>query len=493
MTVALCEVPIGQVEEELVGLAGQLSAGLCRWLLVLGEFDRRQGWAGWGIRSCVHWLSIRLAVSPSTARAQLRVAHALAGLPLVTAQFASGRLSYSQVRALCRVADATNEAELVGLAQEMNADQLERMCRLLRGLDDATDSEVADLTSMTVRWGDDGTATVRVRLPNEDAALVVAAVEERVKKMALPGEVPWEARRATALAELVADGASVTSSTRERPLVHITVPLADLESAKGGTIDGRPIADDTLRRMLCDGSVVGVALDEHGRPVAVGTKVRVPSTRIQRAVDVRDGRVCTYPGCGRPAEETHHVVHWVDGRRTAVEILTSLCGYHHRAHHRGRFDIGLDPADGLVRFTRPGGGVILARAATRGAAPSAFPVEPGTVPTRWDGSPLRVAELTPPWKEHTAPTGLRFTSPEPPEATAARLAPTLGCRLEHEGEVWVTSAPDLITVTPDQAGAASLVTVELTTHPRQLTTTFRAIGLTSLAADAPHSPGGDDG
>jgi len=400
MSVALCEVPIGRVEEELVGLAGQLSAGLCRGLLLLGEFDRRQGWAGWGIRSCAHWLSIRLAVSPSTARAQLRVAHALAGLPLVTEQFAVGRLSYSQVRALCRVADATNEADLVQLAQEMNADQLERMCRLLRGLDDATDAEVPDLTSITVRWGEDGTATIRVRLPNDDAAVVVAAVEERVKKAGLPGEVPWEARRALALAEVVADGAQVASPVRERPLVHITVPLADLEAAKGGTVDGRPIADATLRRMLCDGSVVGVALDAHGQPVSVGTRTRVPSTRIQREVDVRDGRVCTYPGCGRPSEETHHV---------------------------------------------------------------------------------------------TAPTGLRFASPEPPEATAARLAPTLRSRFEHEGNVWVTSTPDLITVTPGQAGAGSLVTIELTTHPRQLTTTLTAIGLTVAHADVPDSPGGDDG
>ncbi len=324
---ALSEVPIGRVEEELVGLAGQLSAGLCRWLLLLAEFDRREGWAGWGIRSCVHWLSIRLAISPSTARAQLRVAHALAGLPLVTEQFASGRLSYSQVRALCRVADATNEAELVRLAQEMNADQLERMCRLLRGLDDDTDAEVPDRTSLVTRWGDDGTATIRARLPVDDAAVITAAVEERMKKMDLPRELPWDARRALALAELVADGAQVTAPARERPLVHITLPLADLEAGRGGTIDGRPIADATVRRMLCDGSVVGVVLDDAGRPVSVGTKVRVPSPRIQRAVDVRDGRVCTYPGCGRPAEETHHVVHWVEGRRTAVEILTSLCGF----------------------------------------------------------------------------------------------------------------------------------------------------------------------
>lgn len=42
--------------------------------------------------------------------------------------------------------------------------------------------------------------------------------------MGLPGEVPWEARRAQALAELVADGQSITAPARERPLAHITGP-----------------------------------------------------------------------------------------------------------------------------------------------------------------------------------------------------------------------------------------------------------------------------
>jgi len=42
-------------------------------------------------------------------------------------------------------------------------------------------------------------------------------------------------------------------------------------------------------------------------------------------------------------------------------------------------------------------------------------------------------------------------------------------------------------------GAGSVVTVELTTHPRQLTTTLTAIGLTVNHADVPDSPGGDDG
>ncbi len=495
MTTSLCEVPIGRVEEELVGLAGQLSAGLCRWLLLLGEFDRREGWAGYGISSCVHWLSIRLAISPSTARAQLAVGHALAGLPVLTGEFAAGRLSYSQVRALCRVADTSNEAELVRLAQSMNADQLERMCRLMKGLDNGVDIDAGARTSMVTRWSDDGTATIRVRLPNDHAAAVVAAVEERVKKMSLPANLPWEARRASALCEVVADGASVAAPNRERPLVHILIPLADLEAGRGGTIDGHPIADATIRRMLCDGSVVGVALDAAGNPVAVGTKARVPSVKVQRAVDVRDGKVCTYPGCGRPAQETHHVEHWVDGHRTDVEILTSLCGHHHRAHHRGQFNIDIHPATRQVRFTRPGGGLILDRAPTTGTPgdiPSRFPTQQGTVPSRWDGSQLRASELTPPLKEQSEPTGLRFGTYLRPETAAARIGTTLRCRFEQEGNLWVTSTPDLITITPEPAGG-SLITIELTTHPHQLTTTLTAIGLTALRPEAPTSPGADDG
>ncbi|MEO5679354.1 MAG: DUF222 domain-containing protein [Acidimicrobiales bacterium] len=486
-TALVCEVPIGRVEEELVSLAGQLSAGLCRWLLLLGEFDRREGWAGFGISSCVHWLSIRLAISPSTARAQLAVAHALAGLPTITEHFAAGRLSYSQVRALCRVADAKNEAELVELARNMNAGQLERMCRLLRSVDDDTDVEAAASTSLTARWADDGTATIRVRLPTEDATVLMAAVEERLRKMDLPDTLPWEVRRAHALIEVVAEGAAATAPGRERPLVHITVPLADLEAGQGGTIDGRPIADANVRRMLCDGAVVGVVVDASGRPVAVGNKTRVPSAKVQRAVDVRDGKRCTYPACGRPAEETHHVLHWVDGHRTEVDLLTSQCGYHHRAHHRGRFNIGIDPATGHVRFTRPDGGPILTRVATSGNhadIPARFSTEPATVPAHWDGSPLLAAELTPPPRERTAPTTVHFGTHLRPETVARRLARTLSCELQQERDVWVTSAPDLITITPEPAGG-SLITIELTTRPHHLTTALTTIGFTPVTGPPP--------
>ena len=60
------------------------------------------------------------------------VARALPELPLMRAEFEAGRLSYSKVRALTRVADAEAEADLLELARHATAAQLERMVRAAR-------------------------------------------------------------------------------------------------------------------------------------------------------------------------------------------------------------------------------------------------------------------------------------------------------------------------------------------------------------------------
>jgi hypothetical protein len=94
----------GQLETELLGLAGHLAAAQCRFLCLLAEFDRRNGWAGPGLRTCAHWLSWRAGMSLRTATEHVRVAHALATLPKITEAFAAGRISYSKVRAITRIA-----------------------------------------------------------------------------------------------------------------------------------------------------------------------------------------------------------------------------------------------------------------------------------------------------------------------------------------------------------------------------------------------------
>jgi hypothetical protein len=108
------------LESELLGLAGHIAAAECRFLQLLAEFDDRQGWAGDGIRSCAHWLSWRAGMSLRTATEHLRVARALPNLPRIGEVFAAGRLSYSKVRAITRVA-GSDSATLTRIAAEIAA------------------------------------------------------------------------------------------------------------------------------------------------------------------------------------------------------------------------------------------------------------------------------------------------------------------------------------------------------------------------------------
>jgi hypothetical protein len=105
----------GDLETELLGLAGHIAAAQCRFLRLLAEFDRRDGWAGPGVRSCAHWLSWRAGMSLRTAAEHVRVAHALEKMPRITEAFAVGRISYSKVRAITRISGADTTC-LAGIA-----------------------------------------------------------------------------------------------------------------------------------------------------------------------------------------------------------------------------------------------------------------------------------------------------------------------------------------------------------------------------------------
>jgi hypothetical protein len=118
------------LEHELTTIAAQLAAATCRFLLLIGELDRREAWgACWGCTSMAHWLSWRCSMSPGAAREHVRVARAMVQLPATTAAFARAELSYSKVRALTRVATADSEADLVDLAKIATAAQLEKIIK----------------------------------------------------------------------------------------------------------------------------------------------------------------------------------------------------------------------------------------------------------------------------------------------------------------------------------------------------------------------------
>src|SRR5262245_785055 len=100
---------IRDLAAELTELAGHLNAAQHRWLVLIAEFDRRNGWSDGVCHSCAHWLNFQCGVALGAAREKVRVAHALEKLPKVAAAMAQGRLSYSKARALTRVASEATE------------------------------------------------------------------------------------------------------------------------------------------------------------------------------------------------------------------------------------------------------------------------------------------------------------------------------------------------------------------------------------------------
>ena len=90
----------------------------CDMLTLVAGFDRREGWAD-NFASCAEWLAWRTGRTLAAARENVRVAHALAELPLTAEAMRSGQLSYTKARTMTRVAtpetEATGRSELDGV------------------------------------------------------------------------------------------------------------------------------------------------------------------------------------------------------------------------------------------------------------------------------------------------------------------------------------------------------------------------------------------
>src|SRR5688572_4262669 len=88
---------------EICTLSGHINAANHRFLLLIAEYDRRNGWAFTGSQSCAHWLNWKCGIAIGAAREKVRVARALEQLPKISAAMSSGTLSYSKAREITRV------------------------------------------------------------------------------------------------------------------------------------------------------------------------------------------------------------------------------------------------------------------------------------------------------------------------------------------------------------------------------------------------------
>jgi Domain of unknown function (DUF222)/HNH endonuclease len=354
------ELPTERLEYEITELAAHLNAGCCRWLELVGEFDRRGRWADWGCRSCAEWVAWRCALNTRSAREHVRVARRLAELPRIHEQFAAGRLSYSKARALTRVAEPDTEEDLLELARQATASQLERIVRGLRHVTAGEAEEQQLGRYLLTCWDEDGSLEIRGRLPTEDGAAFLTALDaahDRLRERredagsAEPPPAggsaepppPVQQTHADALVELARGGAGYEVT------VHVDLEVLSRDARGQVRVDGGPaLAPETARRLACDSSLVPI-IERDGEALSVGRKTRAVPPALRRAVEARDGG-CRFPGCGhRRFLDAHHLVHWAHGGETAKGNLIMLCRHHHRLVHEGGVRVGRD-TDSAVRF-----------------------------------------------------------------------------------------------------------------------------------------------
>lgn len=333
------------------------------FLALIGQFDAGEG-VGWfpDFRSVAHWVSYYCSMAPGTAREHVRVARALREMPRVAELMRAGRLSFSKVREVTRLAGGVDEDELCGLALEMTASQLARTVRAFRALD-GTRVEAELLRGFRVHDVGGGMTRMSVTLPNEEAAVVVAALEKAARAEVVAaeeeGQPPCRAEAMLAVAQHYLDATPAPVSEDDHHLVVVQVSaetLAGLEAADvpAGTCHiegGGSIEPATAQRLACDGRVLPAVIGADGEVLALGRARRRASRAQRRALRIRDGVTCQFPGCEQSRHlDAHHAVPWWAGGATDLGNLLNLCRRHHTAVHEGGMSITWEAGRWIFRY-----------------------------------------------------------------------------------------------------------------------------------------------
>jgi len=369
-----------QLGDQITELCGYIYAATYRLLVLIHEFDKEGYWQLPGLCSCAHWLNFKCGIGMNAAREKVRVANALAELPKISKAFEKGQLSYSKVRAMTRVADENNEDYLLMIARHGTAYHVEKLvskyCRAKRLQETETANQQHASREFSYFYDDDGSLVMNGRLPPEQGALIVKALEmamdkqfavragpsprsideinEVVKDVSAETSEPESpaAHRADAIAEVAetylnAEPSQASTADRYQVVVHVTAETSHIEN-------GPHVSAETSRRIACDSSIIKLTEDKDCEPLSIGRRSRGIPPAIRRALRYRDNG-CRFPGCTNTRfVDGHHIKHWADGGETSLDNLVQLCRHHHRLVHEGGFTCERTNC-GEIAFRSPSG------------------------------------------------------------------------------------------------------------------------------------------
>jgi hypothetical protein len=387
-------VKLEKMADGITELAAHLDAGTFQLLELICEFDKQNGWQGPGIQSCAHWLNWKCGMSLGPARERVRVARALPGLPGISKAFREGRVSYSKVRAMTRVATAKNEDALLQVALHGTATHVENQVRLYRKTKriEALEEENLRHGHRALSWyiDDDDYWVFKGRFTPEQGALLQKALEAAgdqlfEEQQYVPQDVekeidantpldstspePISQKRADQLARVVEGFLAGVGNNRpvndlsggDKYMVNIHTDIETLKQDGTGVeaeIEDRSrVPAETSRRLSCDCSIVHWHENAQGDPLNIGRKTRSIPPAIRRALKRRD-QGCCFPGCTcKRFVDAHHIQHWADGGETSMDNLVLLCRTHHRLVHEAGYGVEMKTGREVV-FSMPDGKII---------------------------------------------------------------------------------------------------------------------------------------
>lgn len=349
----------------VMGMAGMMAAAHAELLDAVVAADAQGDVADDGAPEAAAWLVGMCNLSTRTAREWVRVARALQSLPCLREEYASGRLSWEQVRCaswfVTPEIDAAAAPDLAGLS----VSQLQQLARRHRPRPDDQGAAAQRRRQLSIRPDHArGGYTYRGFLPASEGAAVNARLLAHAETAGRNPETgtwdPLHIRLADALVDLLTGGQRVGSTDAGVVVIHADAAEIDGHEASTATLGELALHRGGVLAALCDSDCEVHLHGPDGATIGVGRARRRPPGWMRRYLHRRDNDTCRFR-CGRPIRHLHHVEHWSAGGPTEVGNLVGLCWFHHHLVHEGGWTIEGDP-EGEMVFVSPTGRRVASRA-----------------------------------------------------------------------------------------------------------------------------------
>jgi hypothetical protein len=261
-----------------------------------------------------------------------------------------------------------HERDLLAKATTSTPEQFSRHCRNLvttlerdEGL--ARNERQRRETCLTRKIDRDGMYTIHGRFHPELGERIWKAIDHEVAAtVAQSGDREADRHQLAAegLGNLVTGGHQAV-----RAIEADVVLVADLATMLHGQHDhtlcetesGVPLPPESVRRLICNGTVHPVIVGVDGVPLNVGRGQRL-ATRAQRRALRAMYRSCAIDHCDVPFGrcEIHHILPFELGGRTDLHNLLPLCSRHHHLVHELGWRLDLS-RDRTLTIRRPDGTV----------------------------------------------------------------------------------------------------------------------------------------